>query len=136
MLFYACTLSPAEPTPCESVDFYGTANWVLTADSLMLALDGDFTGNFVGSIVATDSGRIVDGVLSGVLVAPLGENSFTKSGSMILHGELMFDGERYEFVPIVISGDDGFAGVTGFLEFYWGEDENLIYYVGRFCILE
>lgn len=139
LFIYVCSFAPAEPTPCEDVDFSGTARWMISPDSLMLSFDKDITDDFIGSLVAklgvpTDSGRQVTAYMVGTLTTPLGERSKVITGSLVLSGMLSFSAGEYQTVLRIVSGSEGFSATTGYIELDWREEDEFIYHGGTFCL--
>lgn len=143
LIFYACggfvpigTLDTADQQPvakqdtCKAVDYYGNATWRLTADSLLLNLKGDF----IGKLVATDSNKTITALLTGKFIAPLGDDKFTRIGSMTLTGKLVeTDDRQLDILLHVVSGTGGFKNITGYLYLNWLLTDDEIWYGGTFC---
>ncbi len=132
-LLYSCVVSsPAQPQEC--VDFYGTATYELFSDSLSADLEIDFVGHLDAKFGAmTDSGRIVTAKLTGIFTAPLGERSFTKTGSLILGGIFNQTSKENELSLLVTSGTEEFIGTNGHLYWSWEPGAEMIYHDGTLC---
>lgn len=137
LFIYACTAGvPAEPE-CTSIDYEGNADWYFSADTLFLsAMRGDFIGSMKLVLgTETDSGRVTTGQMTGTFKPALGDNSepYTRSGKIEVAGMLTFKDEEYGIMLDVISGSEGFVGMTGYFESFWNASV-LIYYGGTFCL--
>lgn len=126
--------SPAPQDSCQQVKFSGDAFWQLSGDSLKLDFfQGDLIGHLTATVESADSSKTVIGKFEGTFKAPLGQDSFTKSGSIILWGTLIEKGDENDLVLYVITGTDGFAGVTGFIVLNWLDTDERVYHGGKLC---
>lgn len=140
----ACGQSLGEPPQCEEVDYSGTAEWMMTANSLLLNMPNiDLIGRLEANIEGApdDSIRPVMAVFTGKFVAPLGErrnsdgSKIEKSGQMTLAGNLITNGDHFNLILTIVSGTDGFAEVSGYLELDFFLIDEFIYLVGTFCLM-
>lgn len=128
----ACEQKVAPKQPCELVDYYGEAHYMLTDSSLNFISTHDLAGKFSG--VRQDSN--IFGTFTGTFCAPLGDNSFTASGSIQLMGILQEDTTDNSLDLIFIRGDSDFVRIdSGDVYLYWTDGDPSIWFVGSLCFI-